>query len=707
MNGNESKDTPMPGHGAADSAGAAYNRAGDAFKAGRVEEAEALLRETLRLDPDHADAYNRLGFLAARRGDGAGALEYLRKASALKPDSAEFASNLGSAALQFGDAEAAAAALERAVALNAALPQTHYNLGLVRQKQGQHEAAIACFQRALALHPKFSEALLGLGESLRQLARNDEAVAAFSRVAALMPKSARARLHLARALAAAGRLEEAAADVREILALSPGNAEAHDVYANCLMSLGREDEAITSAREALRANPGDVFARNVISACFWMQGRWDEAGDMARETLRVDSDNVFATGVAAAHHLAAGRYEEAETAARRALSLDPHFIQAHIMLGKVMASLGRPAEAESCFERALEIDPDAPDAIYELVQASRAFATAETAARLEKLVTAQMQLDRKALLHFGLGRICDSLGDYPRAFESYAAGNKLAGRNSSFDAANWSKSIDRLIEAFTPDLFAKHVGIGSKSRRPVFIVGMPRSGTTLVEQILVSHPNVAGGGELGILPELVNSFSQRTSTGRGYPAGAWDLTAKAAKALAGDYLAALEAIDSESARVTDKLPQNFLNLGLVALILPQATIIHCRRDPVDTCLSCYFTKFLHDLKFTHRLEDLGAYFIAYRRLMAHWHKALPIPILDVDYEDLVANQEKVSRRLISHCGLEWDDRCLQFHETERPVQTASVWQVRQPMYRSSIERWRRYEPFLEPLRRALDETGRP
>ncbi len=700
MNGRESPDARTPDRGA-DSAAAAYARAGHEFQAGRVGEAEALLRETIRLDPGHADAYNRLGFLCARRGDGAGALEFLRKASALQPDSAEIASNLGSAELKFGDAEAAAAALEHAIALNAALPQTHYNLGLVYQKLDRHDRAVSCLEKALALRPTLAEALLALGESLRQLRRNDEAVAVFERLVALMPKAARARLLLARALKAGDRLEEAAAAVREALTLEPNNAAAHDLYATCLISLEREDEAIASAREALRKNPADIHAHNLIAACFWIQKRNDEAGAAARDALRIDPDDVFAQAILAAHHFIAGRMGEAETAARRVIALDPAFAQGHVILGSIMASWGRSAEARACFENALDLDPDSPEAIYELVHASTSHATAGFAAHIEELLTARLRPDRKAVLHFSLGQICDRLGDYPRAFENYAAANELAGRKSSFDAAKWTDSIDRLIETFSPDFFSGRAGFGSESRRPVFIVGMPRSGTTLVEQILASHPEIAGGGELPALPELINGLPRRIHSSRQYPEAVRDMTRKSARALAGDYLAALDAVDPDSARVTDKLPQNFLGLGHIALVLPQAAIIHCRRNPLDTCLSCFFTNFIHDLSFTHRLEDLGAYYRGYRRLMDHWRKVLPVPMLEVDYEELVENPEDVSRRLVAHCGLEWDGRCLQFHETERAVGTASVWQVRQPIYASSLARWRNYEPYLKPLLEAL------
>jgi tetratricopeptide (TPR) repeat protein len=366
-----------------------------------------------------------------------------------------------------------------------------------------------------------------------------------------------------------------------------------------------------------------------------------------------------------------------------------------------LTTLGRFDEAVAAFEAALAGQPGSPDAIYQMMLATKSRSTPEMAARIESLLKVDRPSDQKIMLHFALGKISDDMRDYARAFENYRAGNDLAAAKAPFDAAAWRAHVERSIADFPAEFFARRKSFGVDSRRPVFIVGMPRSGTTLVEQILAAHPSVAAGDGLEAMPLIATGLPRRLGTAAPFPQCLGEVSEALSRELAGEYLAALERVDKSAARVTDKLPLNFLNLGLIALLFPNAAVIHCRRDPVDTCLSCYFTRFSSHLNFSFGLESLGAYYRGYRRAMAHWQKVLPIPILDVDYEELIADQEATSRRLVAHCGLAWDDRCLAFHETARPVMTASNWQVRQPLYKSAVARWRNYEAFLGPLRAAL------
>jgi hypothetical protein len=260
-----------------------------------------------------------------------------------------------------------------------------------------------------------------------------------------------------------------------------------------------------------------------------------------------------------------------------------------------------------------------------------------------------------------------------------------------YDSTLFTAAVDRLIEVFTPELFAKLPRADVRGgERPLFIVGMPRSGTTLTEQILASHSQVVGGGELSVLLGLGMQIPD-------YPHGVRDLGAKALCGLAVKYLEKLDTVSAASPRVTDKLPFNFLHIGLIALLFPKAAVIHCRRDPVDNALSCFFTGFADQIQFANDLTTIGNYYLDYARLMRHWHAVLPGRIFDLQYEEVVADTERVVRALVAHCGLEWEDACLAFHRTERGVRTPSRWQVRQPMYGSSVARWKRYEKHLEPL----------
>lgn len=589
----------IPGQGPAV---AAFARAGAAFQAGRLGDAEALLRETLRYDPNHADAHHWLGVVLGQKGDSRLALEHLRKAAALKPASADFLNNLGIVQLNLCEFDAAQKSFERAVKLNPRLAAAHHNLGLVFKERRDWDRAIACFERAIELVPNYMNAHLNLGNALSHGGKREAAIAQLQRLIEMAPDSKEAYYNLA--------------------------AELRD----------------------------------------------------------------------------AKRFDQAVTAARKAIELDPNCAEAHNVLGSVYTTLGRFDEARKSFETALAIRPDYAEAIFNFSVATKDFSTPETAERIETLLRSGPPQDQAAGLHFALGKVQADLGKYDAAFEHYRAGNNLSVPDALFDAKIWTEYVDRMIAVFTPEFFAARQGFGDSSRRPVFIVGMPRSGTTLTEQIIAAHPKVAPGDELETVANIANALPERLRSEARFPECAVAIDAETARDLAHEYLAELDAISPDAARVTDKMPMNYQNLGLIALMFPAATYIHCRRDPIDTCLSCYFQRFGRHLDFSYSLENLAAYYRGYRRLMAHWRRVLPVKMLEVDYEQTVADQEGVSRRLIAHCGLEWDDACLQFYSTDRAVQTASVWQVRQPIYKTSVERWRRYERHLGPLIAALEDV---
>ncbi len=328
--------------------------------------------------------------------------------------------------------------------------------------------------------------------------------------------------------------------------------------------------------------------------------------------------------------------------------------------------------------------------------------------------------DQAVALNFALARALDAEGEYEQAFGYFQRGNRLKQseyqqarayfqqgdqrKEAAFDPAAQKEFVDRLIATFTSDFFAERRGWGSEDEGPVLILGMPRSGTTLVEQILASHPEVKAGGELTHLRDLARALAAEFP-GLSSPEAA--ASREQLEAMGEEYLSRIRALSAGSRLVTDKLPANFLRLGLIALWLPQAKVIHVRRNPFDTCLSIYFQHFEEGLPYSWDLAHVGAYYREYLRLMAHWRRVLPLPMLEVQYEDLVANQAEKTRDLLAYCGLSWDEPCLRFWETERAVDTASLWQVRQPIYTRSIGRWRHYEAHLGPLKQALEggESG--
>jgi tetratricopeptide (TPR) repeat protein len=402
-------------------------------------------------------------------------------------------------------------------------------------------------------------------------------------------------------------------------------------------------------------------------------------------------------GVAHSHRLL-GEGEEAEKFYRKALVLSPDNKRLRTLLGEVLIDLGRIKEGAVLFREVLAEDPHNISAIVGLASAREAGDQDGDLERFEfALREGKLEPDKRAPLHSALGQIYDHQKQPREAFLHFMKANEL--EKSEFSLTAFRRQIDDTIALFSPFFFMSKTGFGSDSERPVLVVGMPRSGTTLTEQILSSHPLIEGAGELPDIRKLHDSVSHR---------GRWHdmmtaLTDESCKELAARYLAELDRHSRTAQRVVDKMPHNFLTLGFTALLFPRARIIHCRRDPMDNCVSCYTHRFNKAHGYSTDMKTLGLYYREYRRLMEHWRKVLPLKMFELDYEEMIADQEAMSRRLVDFVGVEWDDACLNFHETERTVRTLSRWQVRQPIYRSSVQRWRKYDEFLDPLKEGLGD----
>jgi tetratricopeptide (TPR) repeat protein len=330
-------------------------------------------------------------------------------------------------------------------------------------------------------------------------------------------------------------------------------------------------------------------------------------------------------------------------------------------------------------------------------------------AALEQLAgDERLDPEKHVYVAFALGKALDDVGRYEQAFAHLRAANALKRRQIDYDEAAYVAACQAIRQVFGPELFTRFAGAGDPSPAPIFVLGMPRSGSTLIEQILASHPQVHGAGELDNLNQLVREICDADGRTIPFPQCIGSLDDDGLRRLGEAYLASLPPLADGKIRITDKMLGNFFSVGLIRLILPNARIIHTVRDPVDTCLSCFSKIFVCGHAFSYDLTELGAFYRGYHQLMAHWRSVLPAgAMLEVSYEDVVDNQERQARRLIEFCGLAWDDRCLDFHKHDRPIATASNVQVRQPLYRSSVARWRRYAPYLEPLLAQLDGCRQP
>ena len=382
------------------------------------------------------------------------------------------------------------------------------------------------------------------------------------------------------------------------------------------------------------------------------------------------------------------------------MAVDPKNAAAHFEIGNVKKQLGQFADARRAFERAIALSPKRPAFHRALAETERFGGSDPRLKALELLERDENSFpeNEKVELHFALAKAYDDLKQYDRAFEHLQKGNRIYRQLVPYDEKAVFDFFHEIAEAFTPAAMDTKRGIGHPSDVPVFVVGMPRSGTTLVEQILASHPSVFGAGELLYTQDLILGGY----AGADYPADLASLSPDALRRFGGFYAVRVGSLAPQAKRIVDKLPANFRHLGLIHLALPNARIIHIKRDPLDTCFSCYSKLFASGLNYTYDLGELGRYYKAYEALMGHWRAVLPQgAMLEVRYETLVENFAEEAKRIVAFCGLEWDERCLKFYETKRAVRTLSEFQVRQPLFKSSIGRWRAYEKYLQPLRDAL------
>jgi tetratricopeptide (TPR) repeat protein len=613
---------------------------------------------------------------------------------------------------------------------------------------GRREEAAAIYRSVLAEDPKHPHALHLLGLVTHQEGRFQEAADLIHRALEVHGPHPVFHSNLAAVYLELDRLDDTIAHAREAIRLAPGLGNAHNNLGVALMRQGRYDEAVPAFVAAIRLHPGQIDVRSNLGSVFLRQGRLPEAIACLREAVRLAPNHAQAQNDLGGALLADDQYAEAMEHFQIAIRLRPNFAEAHSNLGLAYRELSRPDEAMACFReslrlnpnyapaynnigytleykgqidaakgeflRALEIDPNNPRALASLTALAlngHYELEDDQITRMKAILTRHdVPQDDLCRINFGVARSYANSGDHDLAFKHYREGNELRKavvrrRAPDFDPRRHHWLMDRLLGFYRKPYFDRIQGFGSQSELPIFIVGMMRSGTTLTEQILSSHPRVFGAGELRDIGMLTESLSACIGTAEPYPGCLDFLDAATASRLGEEHVGHLRELGGTADRVVDKMPFNYLNLGLIATLLPRARIIHCRRDPVDTCLSCYFQNFSEPQGFTLDLAYLGMYYREYLRVMKHWREVLPMPIFELQYEELIADPEPMCRRLLEFCGLEWDERCLRFHETERPVRTASLLQVRKPLYTTAVRRWKRYEKHLGPLIEALGEDA--
>lgn len=657
------------------------------------KDALAALRRAAELLPDDAEAHRNLAAAWQQRAQWTEALVSLHRALELQPHDADGFAEAADAMRALGRVREAVPLYERALLLDPRLVEARNNLGNAFLELRRTVDAARCYRLAVEARPGDPVILCNLGNAQRLLGLTEEAKISLQRAIALDATLGIAHKHLGLVHLAVGQREAAVESFGRALALHPDDAETLGNLGHLLRDLGRRRDALAVFERAVAVDPSRAEHHWNLGTVLFDMRRVDAAVSCYRRALALQPDHAPA-------HLSLGlalrqqrRPADALACCRAALAIDPNHAEALSFLGELHADRGDFAEAGQLFQRAIDIDPAFAPA-YSSIATHRKM-TVDDGAWLQGALAAlgkPLPLAQQIGLHYALGKYYDDIHEYDAAFDHFRRANALnKSHGRAYDRIKLEQRVGGLMQRFDAAFVRRNRARASGSDVPIFIVGMPRSGTSLAEQILASHPAVFGAGEVIFWNAAYDAYRAAESAGRADEA----FLAR----LAADYLDRLSALSGGARRVVDKMPANFLYVGLIHAALPNARIIHMRRHPADTCLSIYFQNFFNIGAYANDLDDLAHYYGQYLRIMAHWRSVLDADaLLEVPYEALITDQEAWTRRMLNFAGLPWDAKCLDFHATNRVVITASKWQVRQKIHSASAGRWRHYEKYLGPLR---------
>jgi tetratricopeptide (TPR) repeat protein len=542
-------------------------------------------------------------------------------------------------------------------------PDVLHLLGLIMHQKGKHETALKNVKKAIGLNPKNPQYNYNCAEIYKALKKNENAIKYYKKAISLNPNYTAAFNNLGNMFRDEKKYKESVEYLKHAVKLNGNLAVGYHNLGLSYKELKDYKNALFCFEKAISINPNLAEPYSDIGVILKNVNQHDKAM------------NYF----------------------KKALSVDPNFFFAKYNIGLTLKELGEKEEAIKYFEEALSIEPASPETHHNL---SLLNSKIKNATIIEKYLSNPALNDNDAAIyHYSLGAIYDKDNNFDNAFMHYHKANQLERKKIDYSTERHSLFVDNLIEIYTKSFFNGLKIQGSDSIVPIFIVGMPRSGTTLVEQIVSSHPDVFGAGELLLLVNSEENIIKQIDSNVPYPKCMTEITDSIAKDISNQHLSKLEQYSSQSKHVVDKLPHNFLRIGLIKILFPNARIIHCQRDPLDTCVSIFLNRFALPVgnEFTFDLTELAKYYLDYQRLMMHWQSIFSEEIYDMRYEELVHNQENISKELIEYIGLEWDENCLDFYKNERAVKTMSFHQVRQKIYTGSVKRWKRYQKFLSPL----------
>lgn len=656
----------------------AHYNLGDVYRQmGQVDQALASYRKAAEINPDYAPLYMNIGTILYQLGNYEDAIANHKKSIELAPDYDEVYINLGLAYAEMGDFEGAEAAFSKAISINPAQPRAYLQLGLLHYKQENFQQAHEYLTKSIDIDQANALAHYNLGIVLKEMDKLDEAMSAFKQAMALNPEYVDAYHGLASAQRDAGAIDEAIENFDKALKFKPEKSAFYLDFASVMGLIGHQMEAITYNEKAIEIGPDSAELQLAYGYALLGINEYDRAinaFERSATLAEADDDKQMAIAGIALILERRKQYDEAYNLIKPFLvePVNPRVAQA---FGNIARKLNMSDEATFFLKSALDSE--------------------------------DIKTDSKSEIEFLLGKLYDANDDFDNAFSYYQAGNQTfrSLNNSQISKYTIDKDkryMEQIKSVFTKEFFELHEKSDYLSERPVFVVGMPRSGTTLTESIISSHPLAFPGGEMYDISEIRKATE--LDTGQVFPESMKYIEKDKLNKFAQHYLDRLDLKNKDAQRVVDKMPHNFLLLGIIALLFPKAHIIHIQRYPVDNCLSIYFQRFNLSHTYASNLKDLGEYYRCYFDLMNHWNEVLPMPILNIRYDELVVNQEAMTRKMIDFCGLEWDDRCLAFHKSKRDVGTPSYDQVSQPMYDKSSGRWKNYNKHISELVDALEKN---
>ncbi len=676
----------------------------ETHRTGDHDTARAACADVLVQAPDHPDAHFVMGLIIQDTGDHVQAIQALSRAIHMSPDRSDFHDALGVSEVAMGRKRHAMRCFAEAVRLDPSNRIAIMHMGVLCLSMGLPARAMACFDGLISLGEDIASLRTLKGEALSQLGRYQEAVLILHEAIDQDPTYMSAHLHLGRALYKLERYQESTTCFQTVADAQPQNAAVRTDLGAALMALQSYQEAETVLEDSLKLDFNQPEAHANLGSVRAALGQNDAPLRSFLTALRLRPQDKTYRCKLGFMLLNGGYLPKAEHCFRIVLKQDPYCVEAIAGLATTLDKMGDCDGALALAEPMIENGTDHPDLAHIYAMLCRKLGRPHKAIPvIQRMLNRSRPIAVKVLLLHALGELLEASGDHARAFSAHKKAND--SRTSPFEPEDHAVNVNQLIEVFNKEALDNLPKAANLSRIPMLIVGMPRSGTTLVEQILASHPQIVGAGEFEELRMLAEALPRIIGTDTPYPQCVNELSSSVATSLSNWYTERLLVKGHDAARVTDKMPTNFLHLGLASLLLPNTRIIHCRRNPMDVALSCYFMHFKDSYAFTTQLDWLGHFYVEYERLMSHWRQSMALPMLEVQYERLVLQPEDEMRRIIEFAGLNWSPSCLDFHDNDRHVGTASAEQVRQPIYTTSVNRHEPYQMQLAPFRAVLEAAG--